>query len=149
MRFDAETGTGRRYAFGDDAELNEYSPMETLAAAIGACTAMDVVSILEKKRQVIDSYRVEVKADQRAEYPQVFTQVDITHVVEGPVVVEAAVRRAVELSAAKYCPITAMGSAGASAVHHHFRMRCTGDVPAEAEGEVMVTGPDRRPDVVS
>ncbi len=149
MRFDAETGTGRRYVFGDDSETNEYSPMETMAAAIGAYTAMDVVSILEKKRQVIDSYRVEVKADQRAEYPQVFTQVDITHVIEGPVVVEMAVRRAVELSAAKYCPINAMVSAGACAVHHHFRMRCTGDVPAEAEAEVMVTGPERRPDIIA
>ena len=148
MRFDAETGTGRRYAFGDEAELNEYSPMETMAVAIGACTAMDVVSILDKKRQVYDSYRVEVQADQRAEYPQVFTRVDVTHVIEGPVVVEAAVRRAVELSAAKYCPLNAMVSAGATEVHHRFRMRSTGDEPTDAEGEVMVTGPERRPDIV-
>jgi putative redox protein len=67
MRFEAETGTGRRYVFGDDAETNEYSPMETVAAAIGACTAMDVVSILDKKRQRYDSDRIEVRADQRAE----------------------------------------------------------------------------------
>jgi putative redox protein len=148
-RFDAQTGTGRRYVFGDDADANEYSPMETIAAAIGGCSAMDVVSILDKKRQVYDTYRVEVRADQRAEYPQVFTRVDVTHIVEGTVVLEAAVRRAVELSAAKYCPVNAMISAGATEVHHHFRMRCTGAEPKEAEGEVMVTGPDRRPDVVA
>jgi putative redox protein len=149
MRFEAVTGSGRTYVFGDDAELNEYSPMETMAASIGACTAMDVISILDKKRQQLDSYRIVVQADQRAEYPQVFTRVDITHIVEGPVVVEVAVRRAVELSAAKYCPISAMVSAGACEVHHHFRMRCTGNLPAEAEGEVIVTGPERRPDVVA
>ena len=149
MRFEAETGTGRRYVFGDDSEANEYSPMETVVAAIGACTAMDVVSILDKKRQVYDSYRVEVHADQRAEYPQVFTRVDVTHIVEGPVLLEAAVRRCVELSAAKYCPVNAMLSAGATEVHHHFRMRCTGAEPVEAEGEVMVTGPERRPDIVA
>jgi putative redox protein len=149
MRFDAETGTGRRYVFGDDAETNEYSPMETMAAAIGACTAMDVISILEKKRQVVASYRIAVRADQRAEYPQVFTRVDVTHVVEGPVVDEAAVRRAVELSAAKYCPISAMVSAGVREVHHAFRLRATGATPGEAEGEVLVTGPDRRPEVVA
>ena len=149
MRFEAETGTGRRYLFGDDAEANEYSPMETVVAAIGGCTAMDVVSILDKKRQVYDTYRIEVRADQRAEYPQILTRVDVTHIVEGTVVLEAAVRRAVELSAAKYCPVNAMISAGATEVHHHFRMRCTGAVPQEAAGEVMVTGPDRRPDVVA
>lgn len=149
MRFDAETGTGRRYVFGDDAEANEYSPMETVVAAIGGCTAMDVVSILDKKRQVYDTYRIEVRADQRAEYPQILTRVDVTHIVEGTVVLEAAVRRAVELSAAKYCPVNAMVSAGATEVHHHFRMRCTGAEPKEAAGEVMVTGPDRRPDVVA
>jgi len=149
MRFDAETGTGRRYTFGDDAAANEYSPMETIVAAIGGCTAMDVISILDKKRQVYDTYRVEVRADQRAEYPQVFTRVDVTHIVEGTVVLEAAVRRAVELSAAKYCPVNAMISAGATEVHHHFRMRCTGLEPREAEGEVMVTGPHRRPDIVA
>jgi putative redox protein len=149
MRFDAATGTGRRYTFGDDAAANEYSPMETIVAAIGGCTAMDVISILDKKRQVYDSYRVEVRADQRAEYPQVFTRVDVTHIVEGTVVLETAVRRAVELSAAKYCPVNAMMSAGATEVHHHFRMRCTGLEPREAEGEVMVTGPDRRPDIVA
>lgn len=149
MRFDAETGTGRRYVFGDDAAANEYSPMETVVAAIGGCSAMDVVSILDKKRQVYDTYRIEVRADQRAEYPQILTRVDVTHIVEGTVVLEAAVRRAVELSAAKYCPVNAMVSAGATEVHHHFRMRCTGAEPKEAEGEVMVTGPDRRPDVVA
>ena len=149
MRFTATTGTGRRLVFGDDAQANELSPVETVAATLGACSAMDVVSILEKKRQVWSVYRVEVTADQRAEYPQVFTRIDVTHIVEGTVVLETAVRRAVELSAAKYCPVNAMVSAGATEVHHHFRMRCTGAEPHEAEGEVIVTGPDRRPDVIA
>jgi putative redox protein len=149
MRFSAETGTGRTLDFGDDAEANELSPVETVVAALAACSAMDVISILEKKRQVVDRYQVDVAADQRAEYPQVYTRIDVTHIVEGTVVLEAAVRRAVELSASKYCPVNAMISAGATEVHHHFRMRCTGAEPKEASGEVTVTGPDRRPDVVA
>lgn len=147
-RFAAETGTGRRITFGDDPERNEMSPVETVAAAVAACSAMDVVSILDKKRQVYDSYRIDVRADQRDEYPQVFTRIDITHIVEGTVVLESAVRRAIELSASKYCPVNAMLSAGATEVHHHFRMRCTGAEPREASGEVIVTGPERRPDIV-
>lgn len=149
MRFATETGTGRTLVFGDDAEQNQLSPVETVVAALAACSAMDVVSILAKKRQVFDSYLVDVRADQRDEFPQVFTRIDITHIVEGRVVLEGAVRRAVELSAAKYCPVNAMISAGATEVHHHFRLRCTGPEPREASGEVMVTGPERRADIVA
>jgi putative redox protein len=149
MRFTATTGTGRTILFGDDHSSNELSPVETVAAALAACSAMDVVSILDKKRQAYDTYRIDVSADQRDEYPQVYTQIDVTHTVEGPSVAEAAVRRAVELSASKYCPVNAMVSAGATEVHHHFRMRCTGAEPNEAAGEVLVTGPDRRPDIVA
>ncbi len=149
MRFEASTGSGRTIVFGDDVDGNELSPVETMAAALAACSAMDVASILAKKRQVWDSYRIDVRADQRSEYPQVYTRIDITHIVEGTVVLEAAVRRAVELSASKYCPVNAMISAGATEVHHHFRMRCSGAEPKDASGEVIVTGPDRRPDIVA
>ena len=148
MRFAAETGTGRRLTFGNEADKNELSPVETVLAALAACSAMDVVSILEKKRQVVDTYEIDVRGEQRDDYPQVYTRIDVTHIVEGTVVLEAAVRRAVELSASKYCPVNAMISAGATVVHHHYRMRCTGAEPREASGEVIVTGPDRRPDII-
>ena len=109
---------------------------------------MDVIGILEKKRQVITSYTVEVRAEQRDEYPQVLTLVELVHVFDGTVVLERAVRRAIELSATKYCPVNAMLSSGATEIHHRFRMRCTGAEPKEAEGEVIVTGPYRRPEIV-
>ena len=73
----------------------------------------------------------------------------MTHILEGTVLLESAVRRAIDLSASKYCPVNAMVSAGSTEVHHRFRMRCTGAEPHEAEGEVTVTGPDLRPDVVA
>jgi putative redox protein len=147
-RFRASTGSGRTIVFGDDAEANEHSPVETVAASLAACSAMDVVSILAKKRQVVTSYMIETRADQRDDYPQVFTRIDVVHVLEGTVLLESAVRRAIELSATKYCPVNAMISAGATEVHHGFRMRCTGAEPKEASGEVIVTGPGRRPDIV-
>ena len=62
---------------------------------------------------------------------------------------EAAIRRAIELSATKYCPVNAMLSAGATEVHHRYVVRNIGPEPFEAEGEVVVTGPYRRPDVVA
>ena len=149
MRFRATTGSGRTIVYGDDAGAGELSPVETLAASLAGCSAMDVASILEKKRQVWDVYRVEIAAEQRDEYPQVLTRIDVTHIVEGTVVLEAAVRRAVELSATKYCPVNAMVSAGATEVHHRFLLRNTGSQPFEEEGEVVVTGPYRRPDIVA
>jgi putative redox protein len=149
MRFAATTGTGRRLDFGDDRERNELSPVETVGAALGACSGMDVVSILVKKRQQVTSYRIEVEGEQRDEYPQIYTRIELTHVIEGPDLLEAAVRRAIELSASKYCPVNAMVSAGATEVHHRYRMRGTGSESIEIEDEVAVTGPDRRPDVIT
>jgi len=103
LRFDAVTGTGRRIVFGDDEDANEHSPVELVAAALAACTAMDVVSILAKKRQVIESYSVRVEAAQRDEYPQVLTRIRLVHEVAGPGVTERDVRRSIELSARSPC----------------------------------------------
>lgn len=148
MRFETVTGTARTIVFGDRPEIDELSPVETVTAALAACSAMDVVSIMIKKRQRFDDYTITVEAIQRDEYPQVLTRVDVVHEVVGPDVSEDALRQCIELSALKYCPVNAMLSAGATAVHHGFRLRRTGEDPLEASGEVVVTGPFRRPDTV-
>lgn len=149
MRFETRTGSGREIVFGDRPEVNEHSPVELVVAAVAACAGMDVAAILAKKRQVPESYEIEVQAVQRDEYPQVLTTIDVLHVVTGRKVTEEAIRRCIELSATKYCPVNAMLSAGATAVHHRYRVRNTGDTPFEAEGEVIVTGPGKFPEVVA
>jgi putative redox protein len=149
MRFSGLTGTGRAIVFGDDPAANENSPVEIVAAALAACTAMDVISIMEKKRQAVESYTVSVVAAQRDEYPQVLTTIELLHEVVGPSVTEHAVSRSIELSATKYCPVNAMLSAGDTTVHHRYRVQRIGEKPLEASGEVIVTGPYRRPDVVA
>jgi putative redox protein len=146
--FEATTGSGRTVVFGEDEAANEHSPVEIVAAALAACTGMDVASILAKKRQVVSSYTVSVEAVQRDEYPQVLTRIRLLHDVSGPGVTEKDVRRCIELSATKYCPVNAMLSAGASEIHHAYRVHGTGAKPFEAEGEVLVTGPNKRPDPV-
>jgi putative redox protein len=148
-RFVATTGTSRTIVYGDAAETNELSPIETLLACLAGCAGMDVASIALKKRQVIDRYEIRADAFQRDEYPQVLTRVDVTHVVEGPVVDEVAIRRCIELSATKYCPVNAMLSAGDTEIHHRYVVRNTGPAPFETEGEVVVTGPFQRPDPVA
>ena len=147
-RFVASTGSSRSIVYGDVIESGELSPVETIAVSLAACSAMDVIAIATKKRQEITRYEVRVDAVQRDEYPQVLVRADVVHDVEGPVVDEAAIRRSIELSATKYCPVNAMLSAGATEVHHRYHVRNTGPSPFEAEGEVVVTGPYRRPDPI-
>jgi putative redox protein len=146
--FQSATGTGRAIGFGDAAR-GFLSPVETVLVALGSCTAMDVISIATKKRQKLASYRIHVRGDQRAEYPQVFTEIDVIHEVTGENLSEAAIRRSIELSATKYCPVSAMISAGATVVHHRYRIHSTGLAAYEAENEVIATGPYARPDVIA
>ena len=146
--FRSATGTGRTIDFGN-AERGFLSPVETVLVALGSCTAMDVISIATKKRQAVESYRIHVRGDQRTEYPQVFTEIDVVHELTGRALSEAAIRRSIELSATKYCPVSAMISAGATVIHHRYRIHSTGPAAYEAEGEVIATGPYARPDIIA
>ena len=145
MHFDVDTGTGRTIAFDDDAE-GGLGPVETVLAALAACTAMDVISIALKKRQPVVTYRVHARGEKRDEYPQIFTRIDLVHEVVGPGVSTAAIARCIELSATKYCPVSAMLAAGATEIHHAYRVSRPGEPTDEAE--VIVTGPYQRPDIV-
>jgi putative redox protein len=147
LHFDVATGSGRSFAYDDLAD-GGLGPLETALTALAGCSAMDVISIAEKKRQDVVAYRIRVTGDQREAYPKIYTRIDVVHEVEGPAVTEAAIRRAIELSATKYCPVNAMISGGATEVHHGYVVRNTGDAPFEASGEVIVTGPYWRPQAV-
>jgi putative redox protein len=147
-RFVGRTGSGRQITFGDLAPAGELSPVEMVVASLATCSAMDVASIASKKRQAVERYEVHVVGDQRDEYPQVLTEATVTHEFWGADLSEAALRRAIELSATKYCPVNAMVSAGATIVHHRYSIHSAGAEPYEREGEVLATGPYRRADVL-
>lgn len=83
------------------------SPVELLLIAVGTCTAIDVVSILEKKRQIVTDYKIEVTGERRDEHPRSFSKMHIHHIVYGRSVSESAVARAIELSETKYCSVAA------------------------------------------
>jgi putative redox protein len=148
MQFVAQPSSGHVIAFDDRASNEGGSPVETVLASLAACSAMDVISIAAKKRQAIERYEIDASGTQRDEYPQVFTEIDVVHVVRGTGLSEAAIRRAIELSATKYCPVNAMLSAGATVVNHRYRISSSGKRPLEAAGLVISTGPYRRPDVI-
>jgi putative redox protein len=83
------------------------TPVELLLIALGSCTAVDVVSILRKKREQVTDYRVEVRGERRSEHPRAFTKMEVRHIVRGRKVSEKAVAQAIELSETKYCSVAA------------------------------------------
>ncbi|MGI8556292.1 MAG: OsmC family protein, partial [Pyrinomonadaceae bacterium] len=83
------------------------SPLEMLLVSVGACTAADVVSILQKKRQIVTNYRVEITGTRREEFPRAFTKFDVHHIVYGRDVSAQAVAQAIALSDIKYCSVAA------------------------------------------
>jgi putative redox protein len=89
-------------------EAKGFTPFELLALGVAGCTAMDVISILLKKRQAITGLEVRLHGDRANEHPKVFTRLDIEYVVTGHAVDAAAVERAVQLSDEKYCGAIAM-----------------------------------------
>lgn len=85
-----------------------FRPPELILMGLAGCTAMDVLSILRKKRQDVTGFEVHVRGEQADDFPKVFTDIHITYVVRGHGVDPTAVERSVELSETKYCMATAM-----------------------------------------
>jgi putative redox protein len=83
------------------------TPVELLLIALGSCTAVDVVSIMRKKREQVTDYRVEVRGERRAEYPRKYTRMEVKHIVRGRNISEKALAQAIELSDEKYCSVAA------------------------------------------
>jgi putative redox protein len=91
----------------DRASNNAPGPMELVLLALGACTATDVVTILEKKRQKLESLEVICSGERAAEPPTVWIKLEILYRLRGQLD-DAAVKRAVQLSEEKYCSVSAM-----------------------------------------
>ena len=111
--FVAESQSGHAMVTSFAHELSAPSPMELLLIALGGCTGADVVGILEKKRQRVTGYEIEVRAERRAEHPRIYTKIEVVHRVRGHSIDPKAVAHAVELSETKYCSVSAMLGASA------------------------------------
>lgn len=112
MTFTGSADTGFNVPLGADAGVggdeDGFRPMELIATGLAGCTAMDVISILQKKRQDVTAFEVQVHASRSEEHPKVFTSAEIEYLVVGRGLDEASLLRAIELSATRYCPAQAM-----------------------------------------
>ena len=108
-QFIGESASGHAVVtqFGGE-KMTAPSPMELLLISLGGCTGADVVGILEKKRQRVTAYEIEVRGERRAEYPRIYTHIEVIHRVRGYDIDPKAVAHAVELSETKYCSVSAM-----------------------------------------
>jgi len=141
LRVDILTGTGFTLTFDTDAAgvlRAGAGPTESVLAALAGCTSMDVGSILRKKRQPAAGYRIAVTGEKADEHPQVYTGIVVEHQVRGDVEPEA-LRRAIELSATAYCPVSAMLSRSVR-IEHRYRLAREGH--EEVSALVAVTGPE-------
>jgi putative redox protein len=127
---------GRPEVGGDNSAPH---PMELMALSLGSCTAMDVLSILRKKQQEVTAFEVRLHIDRAPEHPRVFTRALITYEVHGREVDEAALRRAIELSALKYCPAQAMLSKAFPMEFRYQIYKESGDLLKEGAWEPLLT----------
>jgi putative redox protein len=112
MAFRAASSTGHELTLDAGPDVGGAGkgvrPVELLLLGLAGCTGMDVISILRKMRQDVTGYRVRAHGVRQTEHPRVFTRIVVEHVVRGRELDPERVQRAVELSARRYCPVSAM-----------------------------------------
>ena len=123
LSFDGVNISGFKVPLGTDPAVggdnDGFRPMELIAIGLAGCTAMDTISILQKKRQDVTAFEVVVHTERAEEHPKVFTNITLEYLIEGHQVDPAAVERAIELSATKYCPAQAMLEKAAQIEHKY------------------------------
>jgi putative redox protein len=134
MSFTGSADSGFEVALGTDPSVggdnDGMRPMELILTGLAGCTAMDVMSILSKKRQKITGFEVRAHTDRANEHPKVFTAIHLHYVVRGEGIDHAAVERAMELSETKYCPAQAMLSKVATITMTYEVIEETAHAPA-------------------
>lgn len=125
-RFIGKSGSGHTVVMDgppDHGGKNQgVRPMEMLLLGLGGCSTFDVINILKKSRQDVKDCRVEINAERADAVPAVFTTIDMLFVVEGKSLKEAQVKRAVELSATKYCSASIMLEAAGVEITHRYQI---------------------------
>ena len=130
VTFVGESGSGHSVVMDGPPEHGGHNrgvrPMEMILLGLGGCTAFDVMHILRKARQPVTDCVVELEAERAGTEPKVFTRIHVHFVVTGAGLKEERVRRAVALSAEKYCSASIMlGQAGVS-ISHDYEIIDTG-----------------------
>lgn len=124
----AENPSGGRIQIGKD--INDapgVNPMELLLAGLAGCTGADIVSILEKKRQIPDAFQVRVRGNQKVDaYPKVYVEYQVEYLLWGQEIQPKDVEQAIQLSEEKYCSVGGTLSK-AGPIHSTYRILKPGE----------------------
>lgn len=111
LMFVCSSGTGHSLVIDGDPEVGGTDsaprPTELMLMALGGCSAMDVISILKKKRQPVEGFEIKVTGQRADSHPKKFLKMHIEYIIKGKGIQEEAVKRAIELSMQKYCSVKA------------------------------------------
>jgi putative redox protein len=105
LKFSAIMGQGQTMMLDSGPGTHDPNPMHALLAALGACHAMDILSILRKKRQRVTAYHVDMTGERRTEHPKAYTRIEIVHRLKGHDLSAAAVEEAMRLTEERYCSV--------------------------------------------
>lgn len=108
LEFLARFESGARLPLASPAGEGGPNPVQAVLAALGACAAMDVISILRKKRQRVVAYEVVLNGERRDEHPRIYTRIEVMHRLRGQNLSPDAIAEAIRLSDTKYCSVHAM-----------------------------------------
>ncbi|WP_086480727.1 OsmC family protein [Oceanospirillum sanctuarii] len=126
VQFLAESGSGHAIVIDGPPEKGGRNtgprPMELLLMGLGSCSSFDVIGILQKSRQDVSDCYVEIEAERADAVPALFTKIHLHFVVKGRGIKEVQVKRAVELSAEKYCSASIMLAAGGVEISHDYEI---------------------------
>ncbi|ENS5333163.1 OsmC family protein [Salmonella enterica] len=119
LTFLGESSSGHQILMDGNSGDKAPSPMEMVLMAAGGCSAIDVVSILQKGRQNVTNCEVKLTSERREDSPRLFTHINLHFIVTGSDLKEAAVARAVDLSAEKYCSVALMLEKAVNITHSY------------------------------
>ncbi len=124
--FEANSGSGHSLIMDGPPEYGGKNqgprPMEMLLLGVGGCSTFDVVDILKKSRQEVTDCRCEVQAERADAVPAVFTKINLHFFVSGTNLKQAMVKRAVKLSAEKYCSASIILERGGVEISHSYEI---------------------------
>lgn len=127
VKFEAESGSGHKIIIDGPPEHGGKNqgvrPMELMLLGVGGCASFDVVHILKKSRQDVTDCVAQVEAERVDDVPAVFSKIHLHFKVKGNNLKEAHVKRAVELSAEKYCSASIMLSKGGVTISHSYEIQ--------------------------
>ncbi|HCW46919.1 OsmC family protein [Mixta calida] len=122
LTFMGESASGHQILMDGNSGDKAPSPMEMILLAAGGCSAVDVVSILQKGRHAVSDCEVRLTSERAEEEPRVFTHINLHFIVSGSGLSDKAVARAVTLSAEKYCTVAMMLGKSVAITHSYERI---------------------------